>query len=237
MVLNVVNIFWGPWLNISADIMLLQLLILITLFYIFFTKNIYYTVLYFFLNLFYSGIFLCIFQLDLFTGFLWLIECTVIFVFILLLFFLNFKGFLTNFNFKNFIFNKIHIIILFLVGLTIFTDFESCLFNFNLFDVWDDYYESICNFRMNDFFGLFLSYYTFNSLEFIITGFLLLIGSVMCIVIFKLNKDIRITPYNSFFSFFDFFKESISYIFMRKQNAINQNKVAPATRVFKKKKI
>lgn len=226
-----------PWINISLDILILQILIIISVFYIFFTKNIFYTLLYFFLTLFYSGIFLCVFQLDLFTGFLWLIECTVIFVFILLLFFLNFKGYLNNFSFKNFIFNKIQIILLFLIGLSIFVDFESFLFNFNLFDVWDDYYESTYNYRMNDFFGLFLSYYVFNSLEFIIVGFLLLIGSIMCITIFKLNKDLRVAPYNNFFNFFDFFKDSISYIFMRKQNAILQNKTIPAARIFKKKNI
>jgi hypothetical protein len=46
------------------------------------------------------GVYLSFSQLEIFTGFLWLLELTIIFVFLLILFYINFKGYfsLTNVN-------------------------------------------------------------------------------------------------------------------------------------------
>ena len=73
-----------------------QLIIITTLVYFYNNNNIYYMLFYFFLYLFFLGVFLSFWQVEFFTGFLWLIELTIIFVFLLILFFLNFKGTLNN---------------------------------------------------------------------------------------------------------------------------------------------
>ena len=88
---------------------------------------------------------------------------------------------------------------------------------------------------MNEFTQLLLSYYSFNSLGFLIIGVILLIGSVVCVNLFKVNKNYRLYSYNSFFSFFSFFLDTINYNFIRKQNLHNQNISVPSTRIFKKK--
>jgi len=61
--------------------------------YLFFSaKNIYYALLYLFLEIVLLGIVLGLLQMDFFTGFLWVIEFTVIFVAVLLLFYINVVG-------------------------------------------------------------------------------------------------------------------------------------------------
>jgi hypothetical protein len=88
---------------------------------------------------------------------------------------------------------------------------------------------------MNDFSLLLVSYYTINSLELIIVGFILLIGSVVCINLYRINKNTRVESYSNFFSFFNFFKDSVNFIFIRKQNLNNQNIQTPSNKIFKKK--
>ena len=83
---------WWPWIAIWDDIFIIQFFIIITYLYIYIYKNIYYILLYVFINFFLCGVYLSIFQIELFTAFLWLVECSVIFVFLLLLFYLNIKG-------------------------------------------------------------------------------------------------------------------------------------------------
>jgi hypothetical protein len=101
---------WWPWLSIWDDCLFLQFFILSTLFYIFFYRNVYYNLLYLFLNFFAVGIYLAVFQVGLFTAFLWLIECSVIFVMLLLFFFLNIKGnysYVQNNNFYEAVYNPV----------------------------------------------------------------------------------------------------------------------------------
>ena len=101
-------------LQFSPDLMqfitfyagLLQFITICIIIYITMYPNIYYILLYIFLSFFLFGVSLSILQLDLFTAFLWLIECSVIFVFLLLLFYLNVKGIFIQTNidvYKNFI--------------------------------------------------------------------------------------------------------------------------------------
>jgi hypothetical protein len=105
----------------------------------------------------------------------------------------------------------------------------------NVADLWEDYYEAIYNSNSNDFTALLLSYYYFNSLEFIILGFLLLIGSVIVVCLYRLNNNIKLQKYDSLFEFFNFFNDFIDYVFMRKQNLFNQQRNTSSTRIFKKK--
>jgi len=209
--------------------------------YIFFliivSKNIYYVLLYLFIQIFFFGVYLAIANLEFFTGFLWVIEGTIIFIFLLLLLYVNFKGYINSYDMNIFFFNKsVYFITILLFSIFFYNTCESYLTNnFTVSFFWDDYYESIYNTNMNEFTQLLLSYYSFNSLGFIIIGLILLIGSVVCVNLFKVNKNYRLYTYNSFFAFFSFFTDIINYNFIRKQNLNNQNLGVPSTKIFKKK--
>lgn len=88
---------------------------------------------------------------------------------------------------------------------------------------------------MNDLFGLYLSYYVLSSFEFILIGFLLLFGSVVCVNLNKINRGLKSTNYYDLLSLFSFFDDFIKFFFMRKQNLVDQENHIPASRVFKKK--
>ena len=88
---------------------------------------------------------------------------------------------------------------------------------------------------MNDFSILLVAYYSVNSLELIIVGFILLIGSVVCVNLHKINKNTNVESFSNFFSFFNFFKDSVNFIFTRKQNLHNQNIYTPSSKIFNKK--
>jgi len=228
--------YWWPWVNIIPEVFFVQTII-IYLSYLFFTyNNIYYSLLYIFCNFFFIGISLSILQLELFTAFLWLIECTVIFIFLVLLFYVNIKSSKTNLFLD---FNKANVILylsfLFFCSFFNFVEMESHSFlNFNLFYCWDDYYESFHNFVMNDLFGFTISYYIINALSFFLIGFLLLIGSVLCVTLYNYNKNARVQSYGNFLNLFDFFNNFISSIFLRKQNIFKQGNTIASTKLFSK---
>ena len=230
-------LYWWPWISFSTDVFILQFFIFYLLYLILNTKNIYYTLLYIFIQFFIFGIYLGLMQLELFTGFLWVIECTVIFIFLIILFYVNFKGYINDFYSKIYFFNKyVYILVFFLINLIYFYDFENYIWEeLNMFYYWDDFYESIINSNMNDFSVLLLSYYTINSLEFIIMGIILLIGSIVCVNLHKINRNKRVQSYDNFFSFFNFFKDSVNFVFTRRQNLHNQNIYTPSSKIFKKK--
>lgn len=199
-------------------------------------KNIYYILLYTFLNFFLFGIYLSIFQIELFTAFLWLVECSVLFVFLLLLFFLNVKGsysYTYNSIYSQFI---IYFLFLFIVSINHYSESDvTSLINISFYSIIDNYYESIFNPITNDLFGFSISYYFLNGVEFLFIGFLLLIGSVVCVNLYQMNKNIRSQSYSSFFSVFNFFSDFSSFYFLRKQNLTKQGNTKASLKVFKSK--
>ncbi len=66
-------------------------------------------------------------------------------------------------------------------------------------------------------------------------GFILLIGSVVCVNLNKLQKFIRIFKYHIYLDIFHIFKDYLNYTFIRKQNLTNQNNTSASIRIFKKK--
>jgi len=90
---------------------------------------------------------------------------------------------------------------------------------------------------MNDLFSLYISYYVINSFEFILIGILLLIGSIVCVNINKFNKNLKSNNYYDLLTIFDFFNDFVKYLFMRKQNLVDQTIHPSATKIFKKKTI
>ena len=103
----------------------------------------------------------------------------------------------------------------------------------NLF--WDDFYEALNNDKTNDLFGSMLSFYIFNSFEFLVIGVLLLVGSIICVNLNRFLKSNRVYNYPKLFNMFDIFKDSIKTLFMRKQNLVNQEAQVSSTKMFKKK--
>ncbi len=226
---------WWPWLNIWDDILFIQFFIIITILFIYTYNNIYYVLLYTFINFFLIGLYLAILQIELFSAFLWLVECSVLFVFLLLLFYLNIKG-VYSYTFKQQ--NKLFYVFLFIpliIWVNMFSQTESTYNNISLYSFIDNYYEALYNSICNDLFGFSISYYLINGVEFIFIGFLLLIGSVICVNLHQTTKNVRSQNYNNYLSIFNFFSDYSSFFFLRRQNLIKQGNTKPSLKVFKKK--
>ena len=103
------------------------------------------------------------------------------------------------------------------------------------YDYIDNYYEAIHNSICNDLFGFSISYYLINGVEFVFIGFLLLIGSVICVNLHQTTKNVRSQNYNSYLSVFNFFSDYSSFFFLRRQNLIKQGNTKPSLKIFKKK--
>lgn len=88
---------------------------------------------------------------------------------------------------------------------------------------------------MNDLFGIYISYYVINSFEFIVIGLLLLVASVVSVNLNKFNRNIKANNYYELITLFDFFEDFVKFVFMRKQNLVDQAISSTSTRMFKKK--
>lgn len=203
------------------------------------TTNLYFMLFYLFISFFYLGIYLSLFNLDLFTAFLWLTECVIVFVSILFLFYLNVYG---NANKNNIIIHsfKYYGLFIFFILLNLTLIFPSEIENYTykelqIFFFWDDYYESLFNNKMNDLFGLYLSYYYINSFEFLFIGLLLLLASLVAVNLNKFNRNIKANNYYDLLTLFDFFDDFVKFFFIRKQNLVDQTIASTSTRMFKKK--
>ena len=237
--INSTILLWWPWLNFSFDFFLLQFLLLYTLFLFITINSLFYTLFYLFLEIIYFGVFLSYYQLEIFTAFLWLAESVVIFVSLMLLFYTTVYDNNSQLNLN--ILNKKTLIIIvgffyLILHTMIISETEYFLpieLHINLF--WDDFYEALNNDKLNDLFGSMLSFYLFNSFEFLVIGLLLLVGSIICVNLNRFLKSNRVYNYPKLFNLFDIFKNSIKTLFMRKQNLVNQESQVSSTKMFKKK--
>ena len=204
------------------------------------SSNVYYSLLYLFFFIILLGFSLSLNQAELFVGFLWTTEFTVVLICLILFFYLNVEGNILKINLK---LSKIYFFY-YLVGFfSLILFFYSFNFpkNYNLnwlfFDFYfDDWYESLNNKLMNDFLILFLSYYKINSIEFLVLGYLLLLTSIICVILNKNSKDSKIESNSSFLKLFYNINNFLNFSFLRKQNLNDQSNYDPNIRVFKKKK-
>lgn len=212
---------------------------LYVLYNIYFNFNLFYVVFYVLFEIVLFGIFLSFYQMELFTAFLWLAESVVIFISLLLLFYLNVYGNTTQHNIKFYSFKYYGLVVFFVIfnhSYVLPAELEFFLpIELNSSHLWDDFYESLWNNLLTDFYGLYLSYYKFNSFEFIFIGLVLLIGSLLCVNINKFSRINKVNSYHDLFLIFDFFKDFVKFIFMRKQNLTDQGNHPSSTRIFKKK--
>jgi len=103
------------------------------------------------------------------------------------------------------------------------------------FSYWDNFYNALQNININDFKLLYISYYNLNSIEFLIIGFLLLVGSVGCVNLNKSQKLFKINFYENFLKKFKMYKDFIDFSFLRKQNLNYQTFKKSGVKIFKKK--
>jgi len=228
---------WSYWTSFSIEVILIQFAILYLLILIYTSKNIYYSLLYITFLFFFFGVYLAFWELDIYTGFLWLLELTIIFVFLLVLLYLNFRGFMGFVDEKDQYTYKYILFLLFLfISVLFVSDVEILVFDEVRVQYvgWVDYYEALKNHGMNDFSVFLISYYSFNALEFIIIGTILFFGSMVCVNLYKINKDTTTENTLEFTSLFNIFKDQVSFNFLRKQNLFLQNLTPPATRVVSK---
>lgn len=235
-----VVLVWWPWLTFWSDLWFVQFVMIYTLYLMFSALNVYYVLLYMFLEIFFSGIFISIYQMELFTGFLWVTECSVVFISLILLFYLNVEGNQVRLDLKVFrLYYSFGLFVIFAIFMCFSygTEFELYVpLALNFIDVWDDFYEALANTNSNDFMMLTISYYSLNSVEFILIGVLLLVGSVVCVNLNKMQKSLKVQKYSNTLDVFDFFKDFVNYVFMRKQNLVDSSLYSSSLRIFKKKK-
>jgi hypothetical protein len=158
---------WWPWLTFWNESFFLQFLIVYTMYLIYSTNNLYFTLFYLFIEFFYFGLFLALYNLELFTAFLWLTECVIVFISILFFFYLNVFSNISKINLiiYSFKYFGLYLGFFFLSTVYIFpSEIEFFLpLEFNIIYMWDDYYEALWNDKMNDLFGLYIGYYVLNS--------------------------------------------------------------------------
>lgn len=70
---------------------------------------------------------------------------------------------------------------------------------------------------MNDFAGLYISYYLVHSLEFIIIGFILFIGSIGCVSLYSILNLSKKVNYSLVTGFLSLFTKFYDILFMRRQ--------------------
>lgn len=84
---------------------------------------------------------------------------------------------------------------------------------------------------MNDVFGLYLSYYTFNGVLFFLFAVLIFIATLTCVNFFKILRIKTQEHLVTFQDIYAFFQDLVNFEFLRKQNLTNQIRRKAATRL------
>jgi len=70
---------------------------------------------------------------------------------------------------------------------------------------------------------------------FIIIGFILLVGSFICVNLYRFEKNSKVQNYFNFGIIFNFFNDFSNFLFLRKQNITKQGNNKSTVKIFKKK--
>jgi hypothetical protein len=212
---NVIS--WTPWISFLSECAAIQFCLLLSLFFFNQSKTLFYSVIYMLLLFIWLGIFLAYFNVELFTGFLWVVELTVIFILVLFLFYFNFSGELRTSKFFFFKFMLVVVLLFFFDNFSLKLDF----LNFNFF--FENFYELRSSALMNDLHSLFLSYYYFNGFLLFLFGFLVFLVSIVCVNLLRASKVVTLDAVLSALSVYNFFADLLNFEFLRKQNLFHQN--------------
>jgi hypothetical protein len=217
---------------------ILQFIFVYLLYNLYTSTAMYYTVFYLLLQTVVSGLMLMYYNMDLFSAFLFLAEFVIIFISILLVFYLNVYGnssrTSTLFSLKK----KFFLLTPALLNTinAVYSEFDlSTAFFLNSSSHYDNYYLHLFLKNFNDFYGLFINFFQTNSIPTVVIAMLLLLGSFIAVNIHIQTKSVKTLKYSDFFLTFDLFLDFSKFIFMRKQNLVDQMSVSSSTRFFKKK--
>jgi len=200
------------------------------------TENPYYLILYLICFIFLLSSTLVLLDLDIFAGFLILIESVVI----LMLFFLTIylkPNVSPTYKINNIKLILISIILSVVIPFNIYVNLSEFYFyqiKANIIFL-EEFYEALNDFFINDLTGLFVNLYITNSLLLIITALMLLIASIICVILSSFFIKTRNFNVKTFLNLFKIVKTCYSFIFIRKQNLSKQGQTKNSTRLFLKK--
>lgn len=225
-VFNMFSIYFYNFIYYTFDVYVLQFILIFSFIQIIVIKNLFYNVLYLFIYIFFWGIYINIFQMELFTAFLWLCEFVVIFILLLFLFYFNPFVKLT---FEKLKFNSYFIItpIIFSIIFLILTNFfelqdTKIVSLFNVYIFFDDYYNTLNSYILTDLELSFLMYYYYNSFFLIMFGYILFICSIICVLLNIYINKTNTGDLKTYFNIFDFYKDFIDFLINRKQDLNKQ---------------
>lgn len=209
--------------DFTVECIFLQFAIFLLLLQFVNCNNNYYSLMYLFLLILFMGSVLCLLNNELTAGFLWVGEILVVFVFLLLILYINVNGDSKKFYNKNNIFFLPFIVFFLLFFEHDVTLLEDDLLFFYCDLYWVDYYEALNDYNNNDLYGFYVSYYILNNFILMIFGLILFFGSIICVLLFRTVKVIKFNNIGGFFDFLKFSQNFLYSIFMRKQDLFEQN--------------
>ena len=180
------------------------------------------------LIIFVWGIILSLYNFEVLTGFLFVLELTAVFIIILFLLALNFEG-KQNKSGSIFLYTWFLILLNFLFYLYIYTK-PFINKQLNSFSYYDDYYSSIWNKINNDLAGLYICYYQINIPLFVIFAFFIFFATLACVQLSNISKIKVQIALTSLKFVFNFFTDLLSFDFKRRQNNIFQQRRYAYTR-------
>ncbi len=224
------------------EILFLQVLTLILLFFFLITYNI--LTLWYIAGLYLisAGIILLLDDGDIFIGFLWVIDLGVgLIFFIFILHFLSFLHQKTLFNLSNkFIFIYFYLFLFILIYFYLFIN--PIDFNFNneikkswfFFISWYDYYNIFYVRTVTELNLIRELYFYNNSFEFFLINYVVFYGIILSIILTFLIKRVFNYIYLPFYKNLFLYNEINSSYFIRNQNFLKQQNTSIGTRVWKK---
>jgi len=177
------------------------------------TKSIRNSILYVFIVVFVFGVYVTLPQWGLFLIFHWAIECVVILVFTIFLFYTNFEGYIKDFDCKIFITSKYTCAMIFFFLNNVYLYSSGCtpLGSLNIFSFFWGFYVTVFNTSINDFSVVVVSPHEVNMLRFLFVGVVLLVGSVLYTSTYKTTKNKRVEFYGNFTTFFNLWFVRLKY--------------------------
>lgn len=177
------------------------------------------------------GLVLALYNLEVLTGFLFVVELTAVLVLVLFVLALNFEG-RTSQATQALYWGYALLVAVFALLLHMFTrpvDFRGL----NMLDCWDDYYEAIGDRVNNDLAGLYLCYYQANITLFIIFAFIIFFASLVCVNLAALSRIGVQQSLQPLQDVFNFVRDLLAFDFRRKQNLVQQQRRRSVTRFVK----
>lgn len=219
-----------PWLDFFSENIFMQLLILITIVFFKTVRSFFYKLVYMSLLVFWFGIVLAYLNIELLSGFLWVVELSVIFIFIIFLFYLNYTSNLAeHFNVKyNFV------LVIFIIAFVPFLDDYYNLDSEYSF-LYNDYYEAASNFLLNDISSIYISFFLINNFLICLLGFLIFLASMLCVNLLFFSKLTLVNSSKALLKTYNFFLDLLDVSVFRSQNMTSQQSTKPKLKFFRKK--